>query len=131
MANGRKTGGRNKGTPNRVTSTARQAFLATFGRLEDDLETWIRQTAEGWDEEVTVKGKGPDGASLTAIVRKGKDPGKAADLLIRMAEYHFPKLGRTEVTGADGEPLTIEIRKYDPNTTTVTVPVPPSDPSRT
>lgn len=87
MAVGRKTGGRKAGTPNKVTSAAREAFLATFGRLEGDLEGWIRQTA-------------------------ATDPGKAADLLIRMAEYHFPKLARAEVTGPDGEALTINVVTY-------------------
>ena len=76
--------GRPKGVPNKVTSAARQAFLATFTRLEGDLEGWIRQTAE-------------------------EDPGKAADLLIRMAEYHFPKLARSEVSGPEGDPLTIQV----------------------
>jgi hypothetical protein len=85
MAKGRKTGGRKAGVPNKVTSAARQAFLATFGKLEGDLEGWIRRTSE-------------------------EDPAKAADLIIRMAEYHFPKLGRQEVTGADGGPVEFVIR---------------------
>lgn len=85
MAKGRKTGGRQKGTPNKVTSAAREAFLATFGRLEGDLEGWIRATA-------------------------AEDPGKAADLVLRMAEYHAPKLGRTEVVGEDGGPVEFVIR---------------------
>lgn len=76
-----------KGTPNRVTSAAREAFLATFGNLEGELEGWIRATA------------------MT-------DPAKAADLLIRMAEYHFPKLGRTEVAGEGGGAITVQIVKY-------------------
>jgi hypothetical protein len=82
MAQGKKTGGRKKGVPNKLTSVARSAFLATFGKLEGDLEGWIRETAEN-------------------------DPAKAADLTIRMAEYHFPKLGRTEVTGQDGGPVKV------------------------
>ncbi len=73
-------GGRKKGTPNRVTSAARSAFLAIFGRLEGDLEGWIRAAA-------------------------ADDPAKAADLTLRMAEYHFPKLGRQELTGPEGGPV--------------------------
>lgn len=83
MAKGHKTGGRKKGVPNKLTTTARAAFLATFGKLEGDLEGWIRS-----------------GAQL--------DPLKAADLVVRMAEYHFPKLGRTEVTGLDGGPVVLD-----------------------
>ncbi len=100
MAPGRKTGGRKPGVPNKVTSASREAFLATFQKLAPDLEAWIQQTANGWDEEVQTK-TGP------AIVRKGKDPAKAADLLVRMAEYHLPKLGRTEVTGEGGGPVKV------------------------
>lgn len=87
MAKGVKTGGRQKGTPNKLTSAAREAFLATFGNLEGELEGWIRATA------------------MT-------DPAKAADLLIRMAEYHFPKLGRQELSGADGEPIQVVVKTY-------------------
>lgn len=89
MAPGRKTGGRQKGTPNKVNSVAREAFLATFGRLEGDLETWIRSTAD-------------------------TDPGRAADLLIRMAEYHFPKLARSELSGPEGEGLSITVNLTGP-----------------
>lgn len=106
MAPGRKTGGRTKGTPNKVTSAAREAFLATFGKLEGDLEGWIRKTAEGEEQPLMIKGVPilrEDGKPV--MVRVGADPGKAADLLIRMAEYHFPKLGRTEVSGPDGGPV--------------------------
>lgn len=100
MAIGRKTGGRRKGTPNKVTGAARSAFMATFQRLEPDLETWLQQLANGWDEEVTIQKPGQD--PVTMIKRVGKDPGKAADILVRMAEYHFPKLGRQELVGEGG-----------------------------
>jgi hypothetical protein len=115
MAKGRKTGGRTAGTPNKVTSAAREAFLATFGKLEGDLEGWIRKTAEGVEQPLVLKSVGPvmnpDGTPM--MVRVGADPGKAADLLIRMAEYHFPKLGRTEVTGKDGEPVRVVVVDRD------------------
>lgn len=109
MAPGRKTGGRVKGVPNRVSSAAREAFLATFQRLAPDLEVWLQQTANGWDEEIEVKPRG-GGEPVTVIKRVGKDPGKAADLLIRMAEYHVPKQSRTEVVGEGGGPVEFVIR---------------------
>ena len=103
---GQRRGGRKKGVPNKVTTVARQAFLATFGRLEGDLEKWIRETADGVPATVTAK----DGS--VCEIRQGADPGKAADLIVRMAEYHVPKLGRQELVGGDGGPLQIIIQKY-------------------
>lgn len=36
-----------------------------------------------------------------------RDPARAADIFLRMIEYHVPKLARTEMTGADGEELPV------------------------
>jgi len=102
--------GRPKGVPNKITSAAKSAFLATFEKLEPDIEQWIRQTAEGVEEPLVIAGSvvvSEDGEPR--MVKRGADPGKAADLLIRMAEYHFPKLARSEVSGPDGDPLTIQV----------------------
>ena len=83
---GRRPGaGRPKGHPNLVTAQAHSIFLRTFQNLEKDLEQWIRTAAE-------------------------ENPAKAADLLIRMAEYHFPKQGRLEVAGDGGGPVEFVIR---------------------
>jgi len=47
MAPGRKTGGRQKGTPNKISSQKKLAFLATFGRLEGDLRGGSRRPPRG------------------------------------------------------------------------------------
>lgn len=69
--------GRQKGSPNKVTRDVRQA-LAQFaeGNVER-LQTW-----------------------LDGIARK--DPAKAAEVYLRVLEYHIPKLQRTEVSGEIG-----------------------------
>jgi hypothetical protein len=36
-------------------------------------------------------------------------PDKALDIMQKMAEYHIPKLARTELTGADGGPQHIKV----------------------
>jgi hypothetical protein len=36
-------------------------------------------------------------------------PDKKLEVLGKLAEYAFPKLGRTEVTGKDGGPVTLNI----------------------
>jgi hypothetical protein len=67
-----KTGGRAKGTPNKVTAEVREAIAefaeANVGRLQ----TWLDTVA-------------------------AKDPGKAAELFVKVLDYHIPKLARTEV----------------------------------
>lgn len=87
MAKGRKTGGRTKGTPNRITSAHREAWQATFENLKPDLEGWIREAAR-------------------------RDPGRAADLVIKLAEFHTPKLGRQELVGENGGSIVIEVIKF-------------------
>ena len=89
MALGRKTGGRRKGTPNRVDSARRQAFVATFETLAPELEGWIRSGAT-------------------------ENPLKAAEILVRMAEYHVPKLAKSEIeaSGPGGGPLVVELVTY-------------------
>ena len=98
--------GRPKGVPNKVTTLARSEFLAAFKESEPDLRRWLRETGDGWEETKP----GSDGQPVTR--RVGKDPAKAAALLIGMAEYHFPKLGRQEHVGEGGGPIVVEIRKY-------------------
>lgn len=76
--------------PNKATANARQAIAAFVDGNAPRLQEWLEAIAE--DEKL-----GP----LVAFqcVR---------DLL----EYHVPKLGRTEVTGADGGPLQVKIVRF-------------------
>ena len=84
---GRRPGaGRPKGSANKVTTAQREAFLATFHRLAPDLEGWIRRAAE-------------------------ENPAKAADLVVRMAEYHVPKQNRMELAGDGGGAVQIVVQK--------------------
>lgn len=101
MALGRKTGGRQRGVPNKLTSNAKASFLATFGHLEKDIRRWIQETGDGFQAIHFL-------ADGTQIPYLEKNPGKSAELMIRMAEFHFPKLGRTEVTGKDGGPVVVD-----------------------
>ena len=88
MALGRKTGGRQKGTPNVVTREVREVFKLMFEGLAPDVEKWIRTTAE-------------------------TDPSRAASLTLDLAEYHLPKLQRIEktITDASDEELLEEVRR--------------------
>src|SRR5262249_40658348 len=86
MALGRKTGGGSrKGIPNNVTAHVRQAIAAFAEDNVGKLQTWLDAVAE-------------------------KDPAKAADLFVRVLEYHVPKLARSEVTQeVREEPQTMRI----------------------
>lgn len=85
-----KFGPGNPGKPKGATNKVTREFKATVKRLlednADNMGIWLRQVAEGSKE---VKA----------------DPGKALDLLARLAEYAAPKLGRVEHTGEDGGPI--------------------------
>ena len=71
--------GRPKGIPNKSTSIVREAIANLLERNAPNMDRWLNQIAE-------------------------EDPYKALDLMNKMAEYHIPKLARTEVTGAEGGP---------------------------
>ena len=72
--------GRKAGVPNKSSRDVREA-IAEFARANvDQMSEW-----------------------LEAI----PDPARRLDLYLRAIEYHIPKVARTEVTGADGGPLTV------------------------
>ena len=105
MAKGRKTGGRKKGTPNHVTAEDRAAFRMVYERRLADLDRWIRETGDGFEAVHFLQ----DGTKIPYLER---NPGKASDLLLRMAEHFVPKLTRNEVVGGDGGPLVVETVVY-------------------
>lgn len=79
MAKGVKTGGRAKGTPNRATADVREAIATLLQSNVEHMSGWLTQVA-------------------------ADDPGKALDLVVKLAEYHIPKLARSEVSGPEGGP---------------------------
>lgn len=84
MALGRKTGGRKKGTPNKVTREAREVFQALLDKKGPELEQMIEET-------------------------RATDPGKAADLVLKAAEFCIPKLGRQELISPDGPLVVVKV----------------------
>lgn len=135
MAKGRKTGGRAKGTPNRVTRDSREVIQRIFEELSPKSGEWIARVAEGDREglqrmedaiqlqlsRIAIDGKvektigkllpsnNPEIRLLSDLIQRKKeflgDPARAADLLDSLASYCVPKLQRTEVTGANGQNL--------------------------
>ena len=93
MANGHKTGGRQKGTPNKLTSSARNAIALAAEKLggEDRLVEWAKEDPQNerafwvhiYPKLVPVQSElsGPDGApiksSLEVVFRDASGiPGK-------------------------------------------------------
>jgi len=90
MAKGRKTGGRQPGSPNKTTREFRQVVHDLLQANRNNYATWLAQVA-------------------------GNDPGKALELVAKLAEYAAPKLARTEITGKDGGPITVFAASDDVN----------------
>jgi hypothetical protein len=79
--------GRPKGSINKSTKVVREAIAELLNRNSAYMDRWLQRIAEG-DEVLGIK----------------PDPYKALDIMLKMSEYHIPKLARTEVTGMDGGP---------------------------
>ena len=108
MALGRKTGGRVKGVSrNKATQDARLIFKAILEKKAPEVEAWLVECAQGIEIEKTL----PDGT--TVVGRLNADPGKAIDLMLKMSEFYFPKLARSETTMKDAtdEQLLAEMRR--------------------
>ena len=103
MAEGKKTGGRVAGTPNKATNEARQAIASFVDGNAHRLTEWLDQVANG----VKVIEQTDDGEVLEKYVVP-PNPAKAFDMFQSVVEYHIPKLARTEHTGSDLNPVVIE-----------------------
>ncbi len=86
MAQGRKTGGRQKGALNKATAAAKAVALAFIERRTP--------------EEI-------DGLWAAA---KEESPAKAFGMWLGSLEFVIPKLARTEHTGEDGEPIKASLK---------------------
>jgi hypothetical protein len=86
MAKGKKTGGRQPGSANKVTTEFRDTVRRVLEANSDNVGKWLLEVANGSGETKP-------------------DPAKALDLMAKLAEYAAPKLNRTEHTGEGGGPV--------------------------
>ena len=92
---GTKTGGRSKGTPNKDNSLFKAALNELFESNADKIVGWLELIDE---------------------------PEKRFDILNKFAEFVYPKLARTEMSGIDGGAIehkhrVVERRIVDPKVT--------------
>lgn len=83
--------GRKKGTPNKATREFRETVQALLDENRDNVVRWLALVAEGDDNSKP-------------------DPGRALDLMAKLAEYAAPKLARTVVAGDPDAPLEARCR---------------------
>lgn len=88
--------GRPKGVPNKVTKEFRETVRKLLESNAGNVGRWLTLVAEG------------DGTD-----RGRPDPGKALDLLARLAEFAAPKLGRVEHVGDGGGPVQFKLDSKD------------------
>jgi hypothetical protein len=80
----KKTGGRSVGTPNKSTALAREAIAKFVDGNSHKLQEWL--------DEIAMNEK--------------LGPKVAFDCFMQVAEYHVPKLARTEHAGDATAPIT-------------------------
>ena len=78
--------GRPPGTPNKITIEFRETVRRLLEDNSENVGKWLAAVAEG---EGDAK----------------PDPGKALDLMVKLAEFAAPKLARTEIAGDPEKPL--------------------------
>lgn len=94
MAKGVKTGGRQKGIPNKVNAEFRETVRLLLENNSANVAIWLKAVAEG-DLSNDIK----------------PNPAKALDIITGLAEFAAPKLARTEHVGDGGGALTVVVRK--------------------
>jgi hypothetical protein len=100
-----KWGGRPKGQTNKVTADARAAIAQFVDGNAHRLQQWLDTIANGQRGPDT---EDQDGNKVPGELIIAPNPTKAFELFQSVIEYHVPKLARTELTGKDGGPMTLE-----------------------
>ena len=83
--------GRPKGSPNRSTVEFKQTVQQLLDDNRENVARWLALVADGDDNSKP-------------------DPGRALDLMAKLAEYAAPKLARTVVAGDPDAPLEARCR---------------------
>ena len=88
-----KTGGRQPGTPNKVTKEFRETIKQLLDDNAENVSIWLTQVAIGTDDSKP-------------------DPKGALDMLSKLAEFASPKLARTEHAGDKENPIIVQTVQF-------------------
>ena len=101
--------GRKRGVPNKATADVREAIANLLQLNVENFSLWLGQVSNGIKQPAPASddAQADEEPEMKWLLRP--DPGKALDIAMGMAEYHIPKLARTELTGKDGGPLQVNI----------------------
>jgi hypothetical protein len=105
MAEGKKTGGRQAGTPNKATAEARKAIASFVEGNAHRLTEWLDKVAEGVSTDVLDEKGNVVGQEYIVP----PNPGKAFDMFQSVIEYHVPKLARVEHAGDPDNPVEVDV----------------------
>jgi hypothetical protein len=108
--------GRPKGSPNKSPGIVREAIAKLLESNVKNFSLWLASVAEGekefepeLDEDgMAIIGENGEPQGTWSWIRR-PEPATALKLAMDMAEYHIPKLARTELTGDGGKPLQVQI----------------------
>jgi len=103
MAQRRKTGGRAAGTPNKATSSNREAIGQLLDDKLDNLAAWVDSTANGI-KHIRVA---DDGTQYEEYVVK-PNPAKAFELVHSLLEFSVPKLTRMQFSDQGADPAELQ-----------------------
>jgi len=103
MALGHKTGGRKKGSANKITTVQRAQIQEFINRNWPNVQAMLDDVWHGIEIEKTM----PDGT--TVVGRLNADPKGALEIVHKFMRFCVADLGRLEVTGADGGALQVHI----------------------
>lgn len=98
--------GRAPGVPNKATRDARLAIAAFVDDNAGRMQEWLDKVAQGVPR-VDAEGNqryDDEGEPMWLVA---PNPEKAFAMLRDVVEYHVPKLARSEMTGANGGPISV------------------------
>lgn len=100
------SGGRPPGVPNKATRDARLAIAAFVDDNAGRMQEWLDKVAQGVPR-VDAEGNQRHDDEGEPMWLVAPNPEKAFAMLRDVVEYHVPKLARSEMTGANGGPISV------------------------